>query len=72
MWRGGVGAAYLFTGPFVCRCLTSVTLVCFHILLIEPTPDRHHIQTKSAPLPFVIPSINRKVLSRANECEELR
>jgi hypothetical protein len=26
----------------------------------------------SAALPFVIPSINRKVLSRANECEELR
>ncbi len=36
MWRGGVGAAYLLAGPFVCRCLTSVTLLRFHIPLIEP------------------------------------
>jgi hypothetical protein len=27
---------------------------------------------ESDALPFVIPSINRKVLSRANECVELR
>jgi hypothetical protein len=27
---------------------------------------------ESAPLPFVIPSINRKALSRAEECVELR
>ena len=36
MWRGWVGAAYPFTGPFVCRCLTSRTLLRFHIPLIEP------------------------------------
>ena len=36
MWRGGVGALYLFSGPFVCRCLTKFTLLRFHIPLIEP------------------------------------
>ena len=36
MWRGGLGAAYLFAGPFVCRCLTSPIMLRFHIPLIEP------------------------------------
>ena len=36
MWRGEVGSAYLLSGPFVCRCLTSQTVFRFHIPLIEP------------------------------------
>jgi hypothetical protein len=36
MWRGGLGGAYRLSGPFVCRCLTSSTLLRFHIPLIEP------------------------------------
>jgi len=35
-WRGGVGAAYPLTGPFVCRCLTSGSVLRFHIPLIKP------------------------------------
>jgi hypothetical protein len=44
MWRGGVGAAYLFTDPFVCRCLTSLTLLRFHIPLIEPDRRSYRIR----------------------------
>jgi hypothetical protein len=36
MWRGGVGRAYLFAGPFVSRCLTSQTMLRFHSPLVEP------------------------------------
>ncbi len=36
MWRGEVGSAYLLSGPFVCRCLTGLTMFRFHIPLIEP------------------------------------
>ena len=36
MWRGGLDVAYLFAGPFVCRCLTSPTMLRFHTPLIEP------------------------------------
>jgi hypothetical protein len=35
-WRGGLGLAYLLTGPFVCRCLTSLAMLRFHLPLIEP------------------------------------
>src|SRR5439155_4465977 len=35
-WRGGLGAAYPFAGPFVPRCLTSRTMPRFHPPLIEP------------------------------------
>src|SRR5262249_53432577 len=35
-WRGSVGRAYLFAGSFVCRCLTSPTVLRFHLPLIEP------------------------------------
>ena len=35
-WRGGLGNAYLLTGPFVCRCLTSAAIPRFHLPLIEP------------------------------------
>ena len=35
-WRGGLGAAYLFSGPFGCRCLTSQSVLRFHVPLIEP------------------------------------
>src|ERR1700734_2293111 len=44
MWRGGLGAAYLFTGPFVGRCLTSVTLLRFHIPLIKPDVQIYRIR----------------------------
>jgi hypothetical protein len=36
MWRGGVGEAYPLAGPFVCRCLTNLAVLRFHIPLIEP------------------------------------
>ena len=36
MWRGGLGRAYLLTGPFVCRCLNSRTMLRFHTPLIKP------------------------------------
>ena len=36
MWRGGVGRAYPLSDPFVCRCLTSSSMLRFHIPLIEP------------------------------------
>lgn len=36
MWRGGLGSAYQFAGPFVCRCLTSLAMLRFHTPLIEP------------------------------------
>ena len=36
MWRGSLGLAYLFPGSFVCRCLTSQTVLRFHTPLIEP------------------------------------
>ena len=35
-WRGGLGRAYLVAGSFVCRCLTSPTVLRFHFPLIEP------------------------------------
>ena len=35
-WRGGLGGAYPFAGPFVCRCLNSLTMLRFHLPLIEP------------------------------------
>ena len=36
MWRGGVGWAYLLADPFGCRCLTSQTVLRFHIPLFKP------------------------------------
>ena len=36
MWRGGLGWAYPLSGTFVSRCLTSPTMLRFHIPLIEP------------------------------------
>jgi hypothetical protein len=36
MWRGCLGLAYPFSGPFVCRCLIIQTMIRFHIPLIEP------------------------------------
>jgi hypothetical protein len=36
VWRGGLGGAYPLTDPFVCRCLTSPTMLRFHTPLIEP------------------------------------
>jgi len=44
MWRGGLGQAYLFTNPFVCRCLNSFSLFCFHISLIKPDVRFFRIQ----------------------------
>ena len=35
-WRGGVGRAYQLSGSFVCRCLTSSTVLRFQVPLIEP------------------------------------
>ena len=35
-WRGGVGRAYPLAGSFVCRCLTSSTVLRFQVPLIEP------------------------------------
>jgi len=35
-WRGSVGTAYLLTGPFGCRCLTSRAIPRLHRPLIEP------------------------------------
>jgi hypothetical protein len=35
MWRGGVGTASV-AGPFVRRCLTSLTMLPFPHPLIEP------------------------------------
>jgi hypothetical protein len=31
-----VGDAYLLSGPFVCRCLTSAAVTRFHLPLVEP------------------------------------
>jgi len=36
VWRGGLGGAYPLTDPFVCRCLSSPTMLRFHTPLIEP------------------------------------
>ena len=36
MWRGGFRFGISVTGPFVCRCLTSFTMLRFHIPLIKP------------------------------------
>ena len=36
MWRGGLGTAYLFSAPFVWRCLSIRSVPRFHIPLIEP------------------------------------
>ena len=36
MWRGGLGAAYPLPALSVGRCLTSLTMLRFHIPLIEP------------------------------------
>ena len=36
MWRGGLGSAYLFSASFVWRCLNSLTMLRFHIPLVEP------------------------------------
>jgi hypothetical protein len=35
-WRGGLGGAWRFAGSFVCRRLTSLTMLRFHFPLIEP------------------------------------
>ena len=36
-WRGGLGSAYLSVSrPFVCGCLTSVTVPRFHLPLVKP------------------------------------
>jgi hypothetical protein len=35
MWRGGVEAAHLVADSLVRRCLTSHTMLRFHILLNE-------------------------------------
>ena len=36
MWRGGFRCSLSVPGSFVCRCLTSWTMLRFHIPLIEP------------------------------------
>ena len=36
MWRGGFRFGLSVSGPFVCRCLTSLTMLRFHIPLIKP------------------------------------
>ena len=36
MWPGGVGWAYLSAAPFGWRCLTSPTVLRFHIPLAKP------------------------------------
>src|SRR3972149_9979084 len=36
VWRGGLGRAYPFAGSFGCRCLTSQSMLRFHIPLIKP------------------------------------
>ena len=36
MWRGGLGGTYPLADPFGCRCLTSASVLRFHIPLIEP------------------------------------
>ena len=60
MWRGGLGAAYLFAGPFVPRCLTSRTMPRFHRPLIEPdvrisrirlSDEVHNLAHDAAPRP---------------------
>ena len=35
MWRGGFRLGLSVTGPFVCRCLTSLAMLRFHTPLIE-------------------------------------
>ena len=35
-WRGSLGQAQRFAGPFVCRCLILLALPRFHLPLIEP------------------------------------
>ena len=36
MWRGGLAMSLAVAGPFGCRCLTSSSMLRFHIPLIEP------------------------------------
>lgn len=36
MWRGGFRRCLSVSGPFVCRCLISRSLLRFHIPLVEP------------------------------------
>ncbi len=37
MWRGGFRLGISVSGPFGCRCLTSLAMrSCFHIPLIKP------------------------------------
>jgi len=36
MWRGGFRLGLSVTGPFGCRCLTSLAVLRFHIPLIKP------------------------------------
>ena len=52
MWRGEVGSAYLLSGPFVCRCLTSQTVFRFHIPLIEPDVRFSRIRLSDKALRF--------------------
>src|SRR5437868_3443794 len=42
--RGGVGVPYQFSGPFVCRCLTSYTVLRLHFPLIEPDVQVYRIR----------------------------
>jgi hypothetical protein len=44
MWRGGLGASLSVPGSFVCRCLTSWTMLRFHIPLIEPDRRSYRIR----------------------------
>jgi hypothetical protein len=36
MWRGGFRLGISVSGPFGCRCLTSLAMLRFHIPLIKP------------------------------------
>src|ERR1700722_2366315 len=36
MWRGGFRLGISVTGPFGCRCLTSLAMLRFHTPLIKP------------------------------------
>ena len=36
MWRGGFRLGLSVTGPFGCRCLSSLAMLRFHIPLIKP------------------------------------
>src|SRR5437879_3489926 len=59
--RGGLGNAYLLTGPFGGRCLTSAAVPRFHLPLIEPD-----VQISRIRLPDKVPHLRPREVARSS------